>query len=178
MGIESGFFQDETVSRSSHFLFSRNETNEFKSREPRYWRNSPSLTWKIVGSAVTKNLPDRPGDRVTSTFAHLTSKSLVKIEYSLQTLSKFLHAGHHGAKLKFNCKFIHNFPVKSARCLLRRTYSTYNSIIHSPCSINCQLSSFNSITFALHIAALKLRRMHKLIRNFCRAIYLWLLKLL
>ena len=95
--IESGLRQADTCSSDSHFFSSMNDMNEFISRGPLYCRNSPLITWKIVGSAVTKNLPLRPGDDVTSTFAVLMFKSSDHVERSSQIGARLLHAGHHGA---------------------------------------------------------------------------------
>lgn len=58
--------------------------------------------WKIVGKAVTKNLPERPGDETTSTFPTLIERSSAHVPNSVQTGSSDLQAGHHGAKLEIN----------------------------------------------------------------------------
>lgn len=50
----SGLFHPSTLSMLCHFFSSTNDMNEFISRLPAYLRNSPFVTWKIVGKAVTK----------------------------------------------------------------------------------------------------------------------------
>jgi len=51
----------------------------------------------MVGKAVTKNLPLRPGESVTSIFPTLIFKSFLDDARSSQTGSSALQAGHHGA---------------------------------------------------------------------------------
>ena len=57
--------------------------------------------WNIVGSAVTMNLPERPGLEVTSTWPTPISRSSVQPEKSSQMGCSARHAGHHGAMLKW-----------------------------------------------------------------------------
>lgn len=120
MGMLSGRFQLSIGSIASHFFSSTNVMKAFMSRVPVYRRNWPFVTWKMVGKAVTKNLPESPGlslkqeeqfihmlwadsgsdTYTTSTLATLMDRSSLHDPKSLQTGSRFLHAGHHGAKLK------------------------------------------------------------------------------
>ena len=55
----------------------------------------------MVGNAVTTNLPDNPGELVTSTWPTEMPRSSLQEAKSSQTGCKALHAGHQGAKLKF-----------------------------------------------------------------------------
>lgn len=58
----------------------------------------------MVGKAVTKNRPLREGDVVTSIFATFTLTSAAVVANLSQVGAKFLHAGHHGAKLEIETK--------------------------------------------------------------------------
>lgn len=51
----------------------------------------------MVGKAVTKNLPDSPGEETTSTFPILIERSSAHVPKSVQIGSNPLQAGHQGA---------------------------------------------------------------------------------
>lgn len=59
----------------------------------------------MVGSAVTRKRPDKPGFTVTSTSATLILRSRLQSANACQAFCKSLQAGHHGAWLKKNSKF-------------------------------------------------------------------------
>ena len=96
--------------------------------------------WKIVGSAVTMNLPDSPGLEVTSTWPTPISRSSVQPEKSSQMGCRARQAGHHGAMLiwRLGCN-----EVKQEYCQYidenEAILTTQPSILPRECPSSCPL---------------------------------------
>ena len=98
--------------------------------------------WKMVGRAVTMNLPERPGFSVTSTWATPSRpRSSLHSENSFHVGRRARHAGHQGAKLTKKMRVFE-------KVLIAFLILAYNSTIHSPLRSFSQSSSAMSTTRA------------------------------
>ena len=112
--------------------------------------------WKMVGRAVTMNLPDNPGLEVTSTCPIPMSRSSLHPAKSSQVGWRPLQAGHHGAKLDSKREISHHSQFES---------KTYNSTIHSPVNRSLQLSSSILFNFP-STKTLNVRKNAKIVTHF------------